>query len=96
MREIFRNSIHNSDESHDCLIGAIKGVKIKITYQAYNAVEKCNTEIFDGYKWNNILSMLDMGVQPNNSAYNVWDETRRKERANNLFSKAVKMCNGII
>jgi hypothetical protein len=55
----------------------IKGKKVKITYEAYNAVERCNVDFFDGEKWNHIFSMLDMGVQCVPSAYNIWDENKR-------------------
>lgn len=96
MKQIFRNSTHSSGKSHDCLIAEIKGKKVKITYEAYNAQEKCKTEFFDGEKWNHILSMLDMGIQPETSAYNIWDENMRNKRADDLFIKAVKMCNGIL
>lgn len=78
------------------MIAEIKGKKIKVTYEAYNAVERCNTEIFDGAKWNRILSMLDMGIEPNISAYIIWDEKKRKSRADELFKKAETMCNSIL
>jgi hypothetical protein len=101
MKKLFRNSTHTSAKSHDCLIGEIGnikngGKKVKITYEAYNAIERCNTEFFDGDKWNHILSMLDMGVEPNTSAYNIWDENKRKSRADELFKKAETMCSSII
>jgi len=96
MKTIIRNSTHIDSKSYDCLIGEIKGKKIKITYEAYNASEKCNTEIFDGYKWNNIFNILDMGVQQENSAYNIWDKLKRKKRADDLFKIAEKMCKTII
>jgi len=95
MKQLFRNSTHTQSRSHDCLIAEIKGKKIKVTYEAYNAVERCNTEIFDGYKWNHILSMLDIGIEPNNSAY-ILDEKKRKNRADELFKKAETMCNSIL
>jgi len=100
MTQLFRNSTHTNLKSHDCLIaeiGNIKngGKKVKITYETYNAVERCNVEFFDGNKWNHILSMLDMGIEPNSSAY-VWDEKKRKSRADELFKKAITMCNGIL
>ena len=96
MKQLFRNSTHRERKSHDCLISEIKGKKIKVTYEAYNAVERCNTEFFDGDKWNHILSMLDMGIEPNTSAYNVWDENKRKNRADELFKKAETLCNSIL
>ena len=96
MKQLFRNSTHTQSKSHDCLIAEIKGKKIKVTYEAYNAVERCNTEIFDGDKWNHFLSMLNMGVEPDNSAYIIWDEKERKNRADKLFKKAETMCNTIL
>ena len=96
MKQLFRNSTHTQSKSHDCLIAEIKGKKIKVTYEAYTAVERCSTEIVDGYKWNHILSMLDMGIEPETSAYNIWDEKERKNRADKLFKKAETMCKTII
>ena len=95
MKQLFRNSTHTQSKSHDCLIAEIKGKKIKVTYEAYNAVERCNTEIFDGDKWNHFLSMLNMGIEPDNCAY-IWDEKKRKNRADELFKKAETMCNTIL
>jgi hypothetical protein len=74
----------------------IKGKKVKITYEAYNAVERCNVDFFDGEKWNHIFSMLDMGVQSDTSAYNIWDENKRKKRADDLFENAKKMSEAIL
>jgi hypothetical protein len=101
MKQLFRNSTHTTSKSHDCLIaeiGNIKngGKKVKITYEAFNAVERCNVEFFNGDKWNHILSMLDMGIEPKTSAYVIWDEKKRKSRADELFKKAENMCNGIL
>ena len=96
MKLIIRNSIHRNSKSHDCLIAEIKGKKVKITYEAYNAVEKCNIDFFDGDKWNHIFSMLDMGIEQESSAYNIWDDMKRKKRADDLFKIAEKICNGIL
>jgi hypothetical protein len=95
MKEIIRNSTHTSSNSHDCLIVQIKNKKVKITYQSYNAVERCNTEFFDGDKWNHILSMLDMGIEPNTSTF-LWGAQERKSRTDELFKKAKTMCNAIL
>jgi hypothetical protein len=101
MRTIIRNSIHNLTRSHECIvceIGNVRngGKKVKITYEAYNAVEKFNVEFFEGNKFNHIFSMLDMGELPNSSAYNVWDERKRKKRAEDLFNKAAAMCEKLL
>lgn len=96
MKTLFRNSTHKMRKSHDCLIAEIKGKKIKLTYEAYNAVEKFNVEIFDGNKFNVILNILDMGVTQENDAYNIWSDLQREARANNLIKIAKKMCEVII
>lgn len=96
MKVLVRNSIHVGEKSHDCLIGEIKGKKVKITYQAYNANESCSTEFFDGDKWNPILSMLDLGVQRETSAYNIWNRDQRKQRADDLFKKAELISNKLL
>jgi hypothetical protein len=95
MKQIFRNSIHINSKSHDCSLVEIEGKKVKITYEAYNAQEKCNAEVFDGHKWNHIFSILDLGIIPNNSAY-IWDEKKRKEYSNELFKKMEILCKRLL
>ena len=65
MKQIFRNSTHKSGKSHDCLIAEIKGKKIKITYEAYNAVERCNVEFFDGDKTKPVCVFCVNNLNPN-------------------------------
>jgi hypothetical protein len=89
-KEIIRNSNHSDNKSHDCLIGEYKGKKIKMTYDAYNASERCTVELFDGNTLNFLLSMSDMGFRPNNSAY-IQADDKRKKRADELFKKGKEM-----
>jgi hypothetical protein len=101
MKVLFRNPTHTDSRSHDCLIAEIGnksngGKTVKFTYEANNAVERFNVEIFDGHKWNHFLSILDMGINPENSAYNIWDEIKRKRRADDLINLAESMCEAII
>jgi hypothetical protein len=101
MKILTRNSIHKNEKSHDCLLLEIgnkgNGGKIcKITYEAHNAVERCNAEIFDGTKWNHIFSIMDLGIMPESSAYNIWNSEKRKTRADELFKKAEIMLTKII
>lgn len=96
MKKIVRNSTHKSGRSYDCLIAENGGKKLKMTYDCCNTGERCTIEIFDGYRWNHILSILDMGIEPNKSAATVWDENKRKNRADELFKKAEIMCKAII
>lgn len=94
MKKLFRNSIHTQSKSHDCLIAEIKGKKVKMTYEAYNAVERCTIQVFDGFEFKHILSIMDMGIESDNSAY-IWSDVKRKARTEELFKIAEKMCNGI-
>lgn len=101
MKKLFRNSTHTKNKSHDCFVAEIGnmgngGKKVKMTYEAYNAVEKCNVEFFDGNQWHHIFSMLDMGVQQEASAYNIWDEAKRLKRANELFGIAETLCTKLL
>lgn len=95
MKGTIRNSIHDKERSHDCLVYDIEGVVVKITYEAYNAVERCNTEIFDNVKWNHFCSMRDIGVEPNSCAFG-WDATKREVRAKELFAKSGYFCDKIL
>ena len=61
MKQLSRNSIHSSSKSHDCLLKEEKGKKIKFTYEAFNSGERCNVELFDGYKWNHIFGIKSNG-----------------------------------
>jgi len=96
MKTLLRKSIHEDYRSHDCLVCDIQGKKVKITYEAYNAIEKCNIELFDGFRWNLLFTLLDMGIVPELSAYNIWDKERRRTRADYLFKEAEEMVRSIL
>ena len=98
MKKLFRNENHKNGHSYDCLVAEIgtNNKKVKMTYEARNALERCTVEFFDGDKWNVIFGMYDMGVEPESSAYNIWSPERRKKRADELFKIAEKMCNSIL
>lgn len=87
MKEIFRNVTLKGERMHDCSVLNINGKFVKITYECYNAVERCNVELFDGDKWNHIFSMLDSGTMPDTSVYSSDDELK-KRRANALVEIA--------
>jgi len=95
MKKLFRNSTHNDRRSHDCLMLDFNGKKVKLTYTSENASESLSVQVFDGHKFNYILSMLDMGITPNNSSY-IWTDAKRKSRADELFKVAEKLCKSIL
>lgn len=90
MKKLIRNKKHENSRSHDVTICEHNDRKLKFTYSAYNANEKYNVELFDGDKWNNIATLLDLGENPNKSAYNILNARQRETRANALYTKATK------
>lgn len=101
MEILQRSKLHKQNRSYDTLIGMVahKGegrIIVKFTYEAYNAVERCTTEMLDGNIWNHIFCMWDLGIEPNNSAYNIWDEKTRQKRADDLFNASLSLITKII
>jgi len=102
MKIIQRNSIHLEEKSFDTLFCQIEDkLKLnintfKITYKAYNGVESCNVEMFDGRRWNPILSMYDLGMLPDTHAFNVYNEKQRELRATELFERLTTLCIKIL
>ena len=101
MEIIKRNALHKQSRSYDTLIAIVGnkgngGKVVKITYEAYNAVERCTTEIFDGNAWNHIFCIWDLGIEPNNSAYNILNENERQKRADDLFKASQSLITKII
>lgn len=96
IKQIYRSEIHNRDKSHDvCIIqdqSKVRGVKLKMTYESYNALERFTGELFVGGKWEHHFSMLDLGVTPDSSSY-VSDSSKRLLRAEELISKGIDYFN---
>jgi hypothetical protein len=95
METFTRNKLHLSAKSHDCLLGTIFDKRVKFTYEAYNAAERCKAEVFDGYKWNTALTLEDTGIMVNCSIY-VKDADKREARASEIFDKMEEMLKYIL
>ena len=93
IKEIYRSEIHKERNSHDiCIIqeqSKVGGLKLKMTYESYNGVERFTGQVFVGGKWEHHFSMLDLGVEPEKSSY-VWDSVRRLKRAEDLIPKGIE------
>ena len=99
MKLLLRNDLHVRDKSYDVSIYESRpklGRKIKITYAAQNASERCDVEMWDGDKWNNVLNMWDLGVRPDSSIYVTDEKNRRSRFENELLPKVFKFINTII
>ena len=96
---IYESKIHISNKSHDVLIlqePKVNGVKLKMTYECYNALERFTGELFVGGKWEHFFSILDLGVLPDSSNY-VREDYIRKKRCEELqklgsdFFKSIRL-----
>jgi hypothetical protein len=95
MKILLRNEIHDKNRSHDVtIIEAKYRLKIKLTYEAYNAVERYTGEAFTGTSLNTLFDMSDLGVQSNSSAY-VTPPYERQKRSNELYNLALKFIEAL-
>ena len=85
--ELLRNATHGGCDSHEMQISKVNDKTVKMTYAVYNANEVFSVAVFDGFKFNPILEMIDLGIKKDSSAY-VKDASYRKARANDLIKKA--------
>jgi hypothetical protein len=71
--------------------------KIKMTYDCYNGVERCNIEIFNKqeYKFNSVFGLPDLGFIPDSSLYGMGKETVL-DKASKCFEIAKKLLNHIL
>lgn len=97
VKVIYSVSTHLKGKSHEMRViqdqSKVNGVKLKMTYEAYNANERFVGEQWVGGKWEHSFDMLDLGVTPERSAYNIWDEGEREDRADKLFKLGTELFN---
>jgi hypothetical protein len=96
VKEIYRSKLHMRDKSHDvCIIqdqSKVRGVKLKMTYECYNALERFTGEQWVGGKWEHSFSMLDLGIPVDNSMY-IRDENVRLKQSEGLIKKGIEFFN---
>jgi hypothetical protein len=96
---LFENKIHRNGRSYEVLIiknkPLVDGIKLKMTYESYNAVEKFTGELFVNGIWEFFFSMMDLGVEPNSSNY-IRDDEFRKQRCNELQKLGVEFFKIIV
>jgi hypothetical protein len=97
VKVIYSVSTHLKEKSHEMRIvqdqSVVRGVKLKMTYEAYNANERFVGEQWVGGKWEHSFDMLDLGVTSERSAYNIWNEGKREDRAEKLFKLGIVLFN---
>jgi len=76
MKILHNSPLHKKERSHDFTVIKIKDTVFFLTYEAYNASEKFNVEIFNGKEKTYLFSIYDLGESPNSSAYVQSEEKR--------------------
>jgi hypothetical protein len=94
MKTLYESQFHDKNKSHDVIVVQEIEVKMKMTYECYNAVERFTGELFVGGKWEHFFSTLDLGIITDSSNY-VRSEEFRKTRATELRKLGIKFFNSI-
>jgi hypothetical protein len=99
VKELYRSKLHGREKSHDVsiykfIVPGEQGLKLKMTYECYNANERFVGEHYVGGKLEHIFSMEDLGVTPDRTNY-VCDSSKRLSRAEDLIQKGIKFFNTI-
>ena len=92
---IYESKSHTRDTSHDVLViqePKVNGVKINMTDECYNAVERFTGELFVGGKWEHFFCLRDLGITSDKSMY-VRDETTRSNKCKQLQELGIKFFN---
>lgn len=95
---IHESKIHIRDKSHDVLViqdTKVNGVKLKMTYECYNAVERFTGDLFVGGKWEHLFSLMDLGITSDSSNY-VRSEMFRQDRCQVLQGLGIKFFNSMM
>lgn len=90
MKTILRNKQHYNQRSYDIQIIEVNGKKLKLTYEAYNAVERYNANILIEGEWKHFSNLQDLGEFEQSSNYNILNAEQREKRVDELFKKASK------
>jgi hypothetical protein len=96
MKTLIRNKQHGSQRSYDIQVIELNGKKLKLVYEAYNAVERYTTSILINDEWKHFCSLLDLGEIEQISAYNLLNDKQREKRVDDLFNKASKFIQTIL
>ena len=95
---IYESKIHLGDKSHEVLViqdTKVNGVKLKMTYECYNAVERFTGDLFVGGRWEHFFSMMDLGITSDNSMY-IRDQYTRGKQSKQLQELGIKYFNSIM
>jgi hypothetical protein len=92
---IYESKSHTRDTSHDVLViqePKVNGVKLKMTYECYNALERFTGELFVGGKWEHFFCLRDLGITSDKSMY-IRHELQKNDRCKQLQELGVEFFN---
>lgn len=96
LKELYRSKLHVRDKSHDmCIVqdqSVVNGVKLKMTYECYNALERFTGELWVGGKWEHTFTLMDLNEDVEKAMY-IHDNDKRTDRAEKLFEKGKVLFN---
>jgi len=70
--------------------------RYKFSYRSGNAFEEFNIEQYDGSKLSPIADIRDLGVKPDQSAFNIMDEKPHKDRIERLMNMGIEYVKNLI
>lgn len=70
--------------------------RYKLSYRSGNAFEEFSIEQYDGLKLSPIADIRDLGVKPDQSAFNIMDEKPHKNRIEHLMNMAIEYIKNLI
>jgi hypothetical protein len=92
----YESKIVTDTEAHIVIVISDFGnVRLKMTYECYNAIERFTGELFSDRKWEHFFSISDLGVKKDTSMYvrGIKDKEKRYEDlrklGQNFFEKIV-------
>jgi hypothetical protein len=95
-KELYRSKLHVRDKSYDMSIvewsSGQQSVKLKMTYECYNALERFTGELWVGGKWEHTFTLMDLNEEVEKSMY-IHDNQKRIDRAEKLFKKGTELFN---
>lgn len=70
--------------------------KYKFSYRSGNAFEEFQIEEYADSKLNHIADLRDLEVKPDQSAYNLLDEKKHKDRIQRIMTKGVEYLTNLL
>ena len=95
MKKIFATELYRNESANYCVVYEINRKRVKIVYECRNALERCTSYMLTDEKLEPILSILDLGVQPNNAMY-LRNNDDKRFRCESLVKQSIKLCKKLL